>query len=76
MQFWIHKNYALELYQPEMIESRINYINENSIWAGIVGKTRRLYVFKCQKFCWVRRFKGRGLLVILSIFQLEIGNDR
>ena len=38
MQFWIHKNYALELYQPEMIESRINYIHENPIRAGIVEK--------------------------------------
>lgn len=38
MQFWTHEDHALELYQPEMIESRMIYILENPVRAGIVEK--------------------------------------
>ena len=38
MQFWTHENHAIELYRTEMIESRINYIHENPVRAGIVEK--------------------------------------
>ncbi|WP_202927968.1 hypothetical protein [Cyclobacterium roseum] len=38
MQFWTHENHAIELYRTEMIESRMNYIHENPVRAGIVEK--------------------------------------
>lgn len=38
LQFWTHDNHAIELYQPEMIESRMKYIHENPVRAGIVEK--------------------------------------
>ncbi len=38
MQFWTLENHAIELYRSEMIESRMNYIHENPVRAGIVEK--------------------------------------
>lgn len=38
VQFWTHENHAIELYRPEMIETRMNYIHENPVRAGIVEK--------------------------------------
>ncbi|MBI0397949.1 transposase [Cyclobacterium marinum] len=38
MQFWTQENHAIELYRTEMIESRMNYIHENPVRAGIVEK--------------------------------------
>jgi REP element-mobilizing transposase RayT len=46
MQFWTHENHAIELYRPEMKESKMNYIHENPVRAGIVDKPRRLFVFQ------------------------------
>ncbi|PZX48936.1 transposase [Algoriphagus chordae] len=36
LQFWTHDNHAIELYRPGMIESRMKYIHENPVRAGIV----------------------------------------
>lgn len=36
LQFWTHENHAIELYRTEMIESRMNYIHENPVRAGLV----------------------------------------
>jgi len=38
IQFWTHENHAIELYLPEMIETRMKYIHENPVRVGIVGK--------------------------------------
>ncbi len=38
MQFWTHENHVIGLYRPEMIESRMKYIHENPVRAGIVEK--------------------------------------
>jgi REP element-mobilizing transposase RayT len=38
LQFWTHENHDIELYRPEMIESRMKYIHENPVRAGIVEK--------------------------------------
>jgi len=38
LQFWTHENHAIELYRPEMIESRMKYIYENPVRLGIVEK--------------------------------------
>nr|WP_230981311.1 transposase [Echinicola salinicaeni] len=38
LQFWTHENHAIELYNPKMIESRMNYIHNNPVSAGIVEK--------------------------------------
>lgn len=35
-QFWTHENYAVELTSNEMIDSRIDYIHNNPVKAGIV----------------------------------------
>lgn len=39
LQFWTHDNHAIELHRPEMIESRMTYIHENPVRAGIVEKS-------------------------------------
>jgi REP element-mobilizing transposase RayT len=36
MQFWTHENHAVELNNSKMIESRMRYIHENPVRAGIV----------------------------------------
>ncbi|MEA3495814.1 MAG: transposase [Bacteroidota bacterium] len=36
IQFWTHDNHAVELYNNEMIDSRLNYIHENPVKAGWV----------------------------------------
>lgn len=38
LQFWTHENHAIELSRAEMIESRMTYIHENPVRAGIVEK--------------------------------------
>ncbi|MBN7817354.1 transposase [Algoriphagus pacificus] len=38
LQFWTHENHAIELYRTEMIESRMKYIHDNPVRAGIVEK--------------------------------------
>ena len=38
LQFWTHDNHAIELYEPKMIESRMTYIHQNPVRAGIVEK--------------------------------------
>ena len=48
MQFWTHENHAIELYRTEMIESRMNYIYEKPVWAGIIEKTKD-YLYACAK---------------------------
>lgn len=37
-QFWAHENHAIELFGTEMIESRMTYIHQNPVKAGIVEK--------------------------------------
>ncbi len=36
VQFWTHENHAVELSSNDMIDSRINYIHQNPVKAGIV----------------------------------------
>ncbi|MEX2592814.1 MAG: hypothetical protein WD426_08565 [Anditalea sp.] len=36
IQFWTHDNHAIELYRTEMIKTRMNYIHENPVRAGLV----------------------------------------
>jgi hypothetical protein len=36
MQFWTHESHVIELLLPDMIESRMKYIHENPVRAGIV----------------------------------------
>ncbi len=36
VQFWTHENHAVELSDNDMIESRLNYIHQNPVRAGIV----------------------------------------
>ena len=36
VQFWTHENHAVELTSNEMIDSRVNYIHQNPVRAGIV----------------------------------------
>ena len=37
-QFWTHENYAVELSTNSLIKTRLNYIHENSVRAGIVAE--------------------------------------
>ncbi len=36
VQFWTHENHAVELSSNEMIDTRITYIHQNPVKAGIV----------------------------------------
>lgn len=38
LQFWTHHNHAVELSSNNMIDSRIKYIHQNPVKAGIVDK--------------------------------------
>jgi len=38
LQFWTHDNHAVELYRPKMVASRMKYIHENPVRAGIVDQ--------------------------------------
>ncbi len=38
LQFWTHENHGIELFRLEMMESRMKYIHENPVSAGIVEK--------------------------------------
>ncbi len=38
IQFWTHENHAVELSTNKMIESRIDYIHQNPVRAGLVQK--------------------------------------
>ena len=38
LQFWTHHNHAVELSSNDMMDSRINYIHNNPVKAGIVSK--------------------------------------
>ena len=37
-QFWTHENHAVELTSNEMIDSRLDYIHQNPVRAGLVEK--------------------------------------
>ncbi|WP_228488775.1 transposase [Prolixibacter sp. SD074] len=37
-QFWTHENHAVELSTNSLIETRLNYIHENPVRAGIVAE--------------------------------------
>jgi len=36
--FWTHENHAVELNTNSMIETRLNYIHENPVRAGLVAE--------------------------------------
>jgi len=38
LQFWNQKNHAIELYSPDFIDQKLNYIHENPVKAGFVEK--------------------------------------
>jgi hypothetical protein len=38
LQFWTHENHAIELFRTEMIETKMTYIHENPVRAGLVEK--------------------------------------
>jgi REP element-mobilizing transposase RayT len=59
LQFWTHDNHAIELYRPEMVESRMTYIHENPVRAGIVEKPEE-YLFSSA-----RNYSGlKGLIEV------------
>ncbi len=59
LQFWTHENHAIELFRPEMIESRMKYIHENPVRAGIVEKPED-YLFSSA-----RNYSGlKGLIEV------------
>lgn len=38
MQLWTHENHAVELTTNDMLDSRMQYIHENPVRAGLVEK--------------------------------------
>lgn len=47
-QFRTHDNHAIELFSPEIIESRMNYIHENPVRAGWV-ENAEVYLYSCAR---------------------------
>ena len=37
-QFWTHENHAIEVYSNSLIQSKVEYIHNNPVRAGIVNK--------------------------------------
>lgn len=50
LQFWTHDNHAIELYRPELIESRMKYIQENPVRAGIVEKEEEYLYWSARNY--------------------------
>jgi REP element-mobilizing transposase RayT len=48
IQFWTHENHAVELSNNQMIESRVCYIHQNPVRAGIVENDYE-YVYSSSK---------------------------
>lgn len=65
MQFWTHENHAIELYRTEMIESRMNYIHENPVRAGIVEKPKD---YMCSS---ARNYAGLEGLIAVDHWQFR-----
>jgi len=59
LQFWTHENHAIELFGPEMIASRMTYIHQNPVKAGLVEKPED-YLYSS-----VRNYAGlKGLIEV------------
>jgi len=65
MQFWTHENHAIELYRTEMIESRMNYIHENPVRAGIVEKPED---YRCSS---ARNYAGLEGLIAMDYWKFR-----
>lgn len=66
LQFWTHENNAIELYRPEMIESRLSYIHENPVRAAWVEKAED-YLYTSA-----RNFSGQKGLIEVDYWYLYI----
>ena len=42
-QFWQNGNFPVLLYNPEVIDQKIDYIHENPVRAGFVGSAREYW---------------------------------
>lgn len=58
-QFWTHENHAVELSNNRMIDSRVNYIHQNPVRAGIVELPEEYIYSSAKNYC--------GLPAILDI---------
>jgi len=67
MQFWTHENHAIELTRPDMIQSRMKYIHENLIRAGIVEKVEDHLYFSARNPTTAGKYSGlKGLIEVDS----------
>jgi REP element-mobilizing transposase RayT len=65
LQFWTHDNHAIELYRPEMIESRMNYIHDNPVRSGIVEKPEDFLYSSARNPATAGRYSGlKGLIEV------------
>jgi hypothetical protein len=66
MQFWTHENHAIELFRVDMIESRMTYIHENPIRAGIVEKVEDHLYFSVRNPTTAGKYSGlKGLIEVV-----------
>jgi REP element-mobilizing transposase RayT len=53
-QFWTHENHAVELDSNHLINSRINYIHENPVRAGLVDKPEDYLYSSARNYCDIK----------------------
>ncbi len=50
-QFWTHENHAIELHRKEILESRMEYVHQNPVRAGIVEKPEDYLYSSARNYC-------------------------
>jgi REP element-mobilizing transposase RayT len=65
IQFWTHDNHAIELFRVDMIESRMTYIHENPVRAGIVEKEEDFLYSSARNPTTAGKYSGlKGLIEV------------
>ena len=53
-QFWQHSNYPIELYKPEIIQQKINYIHNNPVKCGLVANPEDYLYSSANEFSEIK----------------------
>ena len=60
-QIWTHENHPIELFSPDFIQQRLNYIHDNPVQAGIVDEPEE-YIYSSA-----RNYANSGKLCRLGV---------
>ena len=61
-QIWTHENHALECFSPEFTTTRVNYIHENPVRAGIVESAEEFLYSSARNY-----FGKKGLIPVVIL---------